>query len=183
MRHDTWMALRAVCCLAMIATGAIGCRGSDAKDPPALPPLALTLTRGATSTGDLFLRPRTSGEFVTATLTNVGTVPAFVNSRLLVGGPTTPREIALEFLGPDKRPRTFRSLVNASATSRSWQRLEPGASVSVVVDLEADYDLSMKGYYDVQATYENAQDAPAGASDLPSWKGRVVSPVLRFERN
>ena len=183
MRLDAaWLGWMAIVCMACGATALAACHGSEARGPAEQPPLALTIAPGDSPGGLLAPRPRALGVPVTVTLSNAGKVPALVNARLLVGGPSDPHEVVLEILGPDKRARPFRSMVNASRESGSFQRLEPGASVSVVVDLAADYDLSAKGFYAVQAVYENRQDAPPGASDLEAWKGRAASPVLRIER-
>ena len=118
---------------------------------------------------------------VSFVLSNEGSNPALVNSRLLVNGANQPHEVVLEVLGPDKRPRRFTALVNARSQSRTWKTVGPGKRVIGVARLERLFDLSQPGFYEVQAVYENKQDAPAGAA-LPAWKGTVASAVLRFER-
>jgi hypothetical protein len=168
------------CLLALVGAavglmGLAGCGSSEAKDPDPQPPLALTL-----QLGDLFESIDAADVPVTFLLSNVGATPAFVNSRFLVNAPGEPHEVVLEVIGPDKGPRRFSALVNARAESRSWKTVASGTRVFGIASLGKLFDLSQKGFYAVQAIYENAQDAPAGSA-ATAWKGRVASNVLRLE--
>lgn len=172
--------MRTTACLWALAALALvtsACSGSDARAPDAQAPLTLDLRLG-----NLVMPEESDGEPVTFFLVNAGTSPAHVNSRLLVDSADRAHEIVLQVLGPDKRPRRVEALTNAANTSRAWKVLAPGQRVFNTAKLADLFDLSEKGFYSVQAVYENDQDAPAGTASLPAWKGRVASAVLRFER-
>ena len=152
--------------------------GSEAREPER-PVATLALILTADAPFDLLPRPRVVP--LTITLRNAGPGPAFVNARLLIGAGLGAHEVALTVLGPDAVLRPYASFARPGAVeSDDWSVLAAGESVSRTIDLADDFDLDAQGTYAVQATYENREDAPASlGGNGPSWKGRVVSPVLR----
>lgn len=170
-----WKVGTAALALAACLLGA-GCGDTQAREPEPQVPLTLSL-----QTGD-FLEPAPPEDVaVTLTLTNAGPAPALVNTRLLVNAPDRSHEIVFLVVGPDKKPRRFLALVNAALESGTWKVLQPGERVFTIARLGRLFDLSAKGLYSVQAVYENAQNAAPDVSSLSAWRGRVASPVVRFE--
>ena len=177
MRSKAWKSLGGALVASLGGLAFAGCGRGEARDPSDPPALVLGIALadplGTTGPGAV---P------VTVTLENAGPGPALASVRLLVNRPDGAHEVTFKMLGPDLREVPFTSRVNASYESRRWKVLEPGKSVFATTNLARDYDLSAQGFYTVQAVYENSQSAPAGTSDLQAWKGRIASPVLRFER-
>jgi hypothetical protein len=117
------------------------------------------------------------------TLTNNSNKNLVINNRFLVNRPLSPHEISFEFIGPDMKPVTFISKINASSQSKKYIVLKPGNSQTKTYQLTEDFELTGTGNYSVTAYYNNRFDAPASLKMSSAWKGNLISNKVSFTIN
>ena len=128
--------------------------------------------------------PKNQGLKLAAKLTNVGTAPVLVNSRLALNSAHAPdpmRELVVDLHGPDGELRPFLLKLKIGAPEgKHVQSLAPGQSLEKQYDLDTHFDLSTPGDYRAGALYSSAPVADANGN--PVWTELVYSHDVRFMR-